>query len=131
MSTFFYQSIVESLDERRKSLGLSHRQIARMAGISHPTSQRLFSRKNASISFETVAKVAHLLGMELQCTPVIPESELLFQAARSRAHILAKATMEAMGDPPESDTNNNLKKIEETIFMELLRGSRARIWATP
>lgn len=122
-------NIVQTLNQRREYLGISQPQLAAMTDVSLPTIQRFFSDKGANVSYETVSKIAHVLGIALTSKPIMDEHKLLEQRAREKAHALAAivqgtSSLEAQGLPKHS-----LQGIEQKIFYELMSGSRRKLWS--
>lgn len=122
-------TIIQKMEMRRKNLGISHRYLAQVTGISVPTVQRIFSGKSSSTSFETVVSLASVLGMAFYCEPRLAEDEVLVQAARRRAHQLALMMQATSTGSSNLLDTEGLAKVEDKLVLELLKGSRARIWA--
>ena len=81
------------------------------------------------VAFETVAKIAEILGVSLSLQEDVPEEQLLMQRARARAKELAvmvqgTSSLEAQGLSPSA-----IKTIEQRLLHELLKGSRSRLWS--
>lgn len=123
-------SILQKMEQRRKNLGVSHRYLAQATGVSLPTVQRIFSGKNRSASFETITKLATVLGLSLTCEPALQETDVLLQAAKRRAYELAVSMEVASATEKVGLSRDGFARIQDKLVLELLRGSRARIWST-
>jgi transcriptional regulator with XRE-family HTH domain len=103
-------SIQQSLDTRRRRLGMSFDALSARSGVSTPTLKRMLGGDLGSVSLGTVAAVARALGAPIGGPPQDPD-EMVRHRARDQA--VDAATYSAL--------------IERT-YHELMSGHRRRLW---
>ena len=122
-------NIATALNRRRQELGLSCSVLARRAGVSLRTVQRVIAGKGPSPEFATVMVLAQSMGMTLRFDAMDADA-MRRRQAQEKAHRLASSlqatsALEAQGLPKEA-----LRELKERTVHELLAGSRRRLWAS-
>jgi transcriptional regulator with XRE-family HTH domain len=121
--------ISSRLNERREKLGLSCAVLAKRAGISLRSVQRILSGEETNPGFATVTSLARELGVGVRFEDEVDVRTIRRQQAeRKAARILAlvqgTSALEAQGLDRET-----LRDLREKTIHELLAGSPRRLWA--
>lgn len=69
-------AVLARIEERREELGLSKADLARLAGAPPESIRRLLAAKGTNPTLFTVAKLASVLGLELDVRTTIPAEDL-------------------------------------------------------
>ena len=129
MSTFTnIDPFVRKLSDRRVNLGISQIKLARLTGASLPTIQRVFAG-NKNTSFDTVSKIASVLGLSLSFNNEKKEEDVLIERARFKAKQLAKMVQGTSALECQGLNAEAMENVENKILHKLLKGSRSRLWA--
>lgn len=117
------------LDRRRRLLGMSYVALAERSGVSAPTLKRVLGRSSQGTSIHTVEAIARALGMTVELRAVEPEkfSELEAdkKARRIASMVQATSALENQAVDPAA-----LDRMVQRSRLELLAGSRRRLWAS-
>jgi transcriptional regulator with XRE-family HTH domain len=121
--------LLDRLNQRRRSLGISCAVLARRTGVSLRTIQRILSGEELNPGFSTVASLAHELGIGLRFDDEVDVHKIRRRQAEQKARRLlalvqGNAALEAQA--VSSRTMNDLRK--QTIN-ELLAGPPRKLWA--
>lgn len=126
--------IYAQLDSRRARLGMSKADLARRAGVSLPTIQRLLSGREGCARVDILGAIADALGVEVRLSgsPYVHESFDLsaFREARARekaAH-LAKLVQGTMALEAEAVDGRVLEQMAAQNVHSLLAGPGRRLW---
>lgn len=122
------------LDRRRARLGMSKADLARRAGVSLPTVQRLLSGRESRARTDIVAAVAAALGVEARLcdSPYVYEttkaSAFRQEQAKAKATRLAKLVLGTMALEAEAVSPHVLEELVERNVHALLAGPGRRLW---
>ncbi len=122
-------TIFESLEARRRELGLSQAALAELSGVSLPTVHRILTGQGSAASFENVQAMTQALGMDLEAAPLICVEELLEQQARKKAQRLVGLVQGTSALESQGLSRKQITQMVEKTVQELLTGSRRRLWA--
>lgn len=126
--------LLKHLERRRASLVMSKAAVAKRAGVSRPTVNRILSGSERRPGIEHVQRIAAALGVEVRLGPQSSVHELwnAFDFRMRRAHEKARTllrmvqgTMALEAQAVDSETINQL--VEETAC-KLIAGSSRRLW---
>ena len=123
------RTLFETLETRRRELGLSQAVLAGRSGVSLPTVHRILSGHGSAASVENILAMARVLGMNLEAVPTIASEEILTQQARSKAEKLVGMVQATSALEGQGVSNNQLRQMIKKTIQELLTGSRRRLWA--
>lgn len=122
------------LDSRRVRLGMSKADLARLAGVSLPTVQRLLSGREGRARADVLGAIADALGVEVRLSgsPHVHESTdaSAFRDARARkkAARLAKLVQGTMALEAEAVDHRVLEQLAAQNVHALLAGPGRRLW---
>ena len=122
------------LDSRRRRLGMSKVDLARRAGVSLPTVQRLLSGRESRARIDIVTAIAVSLGVEvrlgasLSVHESIDVSAFRLEQARSKARRLARLVQGTMALEAEAVSEPVVDEMEEQNVHALLAGPGRRLW---
>lgn len=120
-------SILQALDTRRKALGLSCAAIAREAGISLRTAQRVMSGDDSNVTLSTLTRVADVLGVRLGIAS-IDLNVVRKRRAEVKARRLVGLVQGTMGLEAAAVDYQTLSELHQQTVRDLLRGSNRRLW---
>ena len=119
--------LIERIQERRKAIGITYDNLAKLTGLSLRTVNRFFAGEDVKLS--TVERITSLLGLDFSGNETIPLETLQKQRAYKKALFLASlvqgtSTLEIQGlEKPE------LEKMIHRFEEELLHGEyRDQLW---
>lgn len=115
------------LDARRRALGMSHRVLARRAGVSEPTVKRVLSGKGPDTSHRHFEAIAAALGLTMRLEG---EDELVLRqrAAQRKAEWLVRQVQGTSGLEAQGVDVATLSAMVEQTYHELMAGPARRIW---
>ena len=126
MSAFALQS--ESLERRRRELGMSRSQLANLSGLSLATVNRILRGGMMRASLANVVAVAQALGVEVTLAPIGESYDFRQQAAKDKARKivgLVQGTSGLEGQAVDAQTADRM--VNQTLH-ELMAGPRRKIW---
>lgn len=122
------------LELRRRALGMSRAALARRAGVSAPTVQRILSGAEQAPSLAVLHAIAAALGVRVSIgsRPTIEEeatpAEFRRRQAESKGARLAQMVQATMGLEAQSVEPVALEAIAQQHVHQLLAGSNRRLW---
>lgn len=123
------QNAFETIEARRRELGLSQAALAKLSGVSLPTVHRILAGHGSAASFENVFAIAQTLGMNLEAVSNIGTEELLEQQAQRKAVRLAGMVQGTSALEGQGVSRQQKARMFHKTVEELLAGSRRRLWA--
>lgn len=119
-------TIAESLEARRRALGMSQRVLARRCGVSQATVQRVLAG-SPDAALANVEAIARALGMHLG---LVGQSESAFRTdqARAKAQWLVRSVQGTSGLEAQAVSPDVLDAMVEQTVHELLAGPARRLW---
>lgn len=120
-------SIFDALDARRKALGLSCAAVARQAGVSLRTVQRVMGGDDSNVTLSTLLRVADVLGVRLGMES-LDLNEVRKRRAEIKARRLVGLVQGTMGLEAAAVDNATLSQLHQQTVRDLLRGSNRRLW---
>jgi transcriptional regulator with XRE-family HTH domain len=121
-------AIITALNHRRLDLGLSCLAVAKRAGLSLRTVQRVLSGKEDDAGLRTVSAIARALETTLTLAHDDLNAVLRRQAEKKAVKVLAlvQGTSALEGQAIDQDAAVAMK---ERTVRDLLRGSPRKLWA--
>ncbi len=125
-----YRLHCQMLNKRRRRLRMSYAVLAKRSGVSMTTVVRTLSGRNAQVSMEAMAAMAHALGMSLILKAESPVQEILEAQAKEKAKRLIHMVQGTSGLEAQAldDEEEIAAMIRQTVH-ELLAGSGQRLWS--
>lgn len=123
------QNLFETLEARRRELGLSQAALAKLSGVSLPTVHRILAGHGSGASFENVLLIAQTLGMNLEAVSNISTEQLLAHQARKKAERLVGMVQGTSALEGQGVSRQQIGRMITKTAQELLAGSRRRLWA--
>lgn len=112
---------LQSLNARRRALGMSYAVLADRSGVSPATVKRVVGDPDYDPSVSTLCAVAEALGVSLDLRARHDVDAMLDRQARRKAEQLAGVVQ-----GPQA----RARMVKRTVSL-LLAGSRRRLWAPP
>ena len=119
-------NLFERLCQRRHELGIPLNVISHKAGVSTSTVKRVLAGEMAA-SFSTVARIADVLGVDLQIKARSVDQMLVSQA-RAEAKRLVKMVQGTSALEAQAVDKKALRRMEAGTLHDLLNGPRSKIW---
>ena len=122
------------LDSRRRRLGMSKVDLARRAGVSLPTIQRLLTGRESRARIDIVTAIAVALGVEVRLGASMSVHEstgvsaFRLMQARSKARRLARLVQGTMALEADAVSEPLVDEMEEQSVHALLAGPARRLW---
>ena len=122
------------LDSRRRGLGMSRAALARRAGVSLPTVQRLLCGGESRARIDIVRAIAVALGVEVRLGESLSVHETTdvsafrMAQARAKAKRLARLVQGTMALEAEAVSEPVVDEMEEENLHALLAGPARRLW---
>jgi transcriptional regulator with XRE-family HTH domain len=120
--------LVAQLNWQREQLGLSCAALARRAGLSLRTVQRVLAAEETDPGFATMLALAECLGVKIRIDAENVETVRRDQAQRKARRLVsmvqATSALESQAISPEA-----INALEARTVAELLGGSSRRLWA--
>ncbi len=107
---------------------MSRAALAKRAGVSEPTVNRILSGREASPKLSNVAAIAEALGLELCLHPVMDEETLREHQAEEKARAMAKMVQGTMGLEAQALDQSGYERLVSRTKHKLLAGSDRRLW---
>lgn len=120
------ESLFERLRQRRHELGIPLNVISHKTGVSTSTVKRVLAGEMAA-SFSTVARIADVLGVDLQIKARSVD-HMIVKQARGEAKRLVKMVQGTSALEAQAVDKNALRRMEAGTLHELLNGPRSKIW---
>ncbi|MDX1964561.1 MAG: helix-turn-helix transcriptional regulator [Pirellulales bacterium] len=120
-------NIQQQLNDRKRNLRMSLRDISRRSGVSRPTLNRLFAG-NEAISSKAIAAVAQALGCELTILPCQETNLMLKEQALRKARQLADITQATSALEGQGLTTDEYEALVEQTYIQLMAGSKRKLW---
>ena len=118
-----------TLEKRRRELGLSYELLAQRSGVSRPTVQRILSGRYPSASLASVVAIGDALGLELRFVPTATLEQLKREQARKKAEKLAALVQGTCGLEGQGVDRAGFDAMVDQTTLELLAGSKRRLWS--
>lgn len=123
------EKLFESLEQRRRDLGISQSALAALSGVSLPTVHRILAGHGSAASYANVIAVTRALGMSVEAVPMIDTETLLEQQARKKAERIVGLVQGTSSLEGQGLSRKKLSEMIHKTIDELLQGSRRRLWA--
>lgn len=126
--------LLKQLEKRRVSLAMSKAAVARRAGVSRPTVNRILSGAERRPGIEHVQRIATALGVEVRLGPQSSVHEVFnaFDFRKLRAHEKARQLMRmvqgTMALEAQAVDNAVIDQLVEETACKLIAGSSRRLW---
>lgn len=117
------------LDQVRRRLGLSCAAVARRAGVSLPTVQRVMAGGVDSTSVGTLKAIAAALGMDVALAFQGSLEDIRERQARSKATRLVRMAQATSGLEAQAVDSDALDDLIRRTAVTLLSGSKRRLWS--
>jgi len=123
------QPISRRLNDRREKLGISCSVLAKRAGMSLRSVQRILSGEETNPGFQTVTSLARELGVGIRLDDemdvrAVRQRQAEQKAERILAIVQGTSALEAQAVSPQT-----MRDLHEKTVHELLAGSPRRLWA--
>lgn len=127
-------SLHESLNARRKELGLSKSALAERSGVSCATVKRILGGRGGVLveNLQAVARVLGtkvVLGESVEVETVATIADLREQVAMEKAKRLAALAQGSSALEAQAVSSDVVESVERDIFHDLLAGSNRKLWA--
>ncbi|HYW79244.1 MAG TPA: helix-turn-helix transcriptional regulator [Thermoguttaceae bacterium] len=120
----------QSIERRRKSLGMSRAALALRSGVSLPTVNRMLGDDIGRATFSNVSAVADALGMTVDIVPTCSDLELQEQEARAKAKKIVKLVQGTSALETQAVDELAAQEMTQRTVHELMSGSKQRLWST-
>ena len=120
--------ILESLDKRRRDLGMSMPVLARRAGLGLATVHRAL-RNGAGVQLSSLRAVAAALGVSIGLVRPRRLSAVRREQAREKASVLVSAALGSAAIEHAIADEATTRQIEGEAREALLNGSNLALWA--
>jgi len=121
------KTICDSLERRRRELGMPYRVLAKRSGLGAVTVQRAL-KGDARARLDTITALANALGAEVTTTATDPR-ELRQREAEAKAKRLVAMAQGSAALEGQAVQQSTLSDMEQGLVDKLLGGSNRRIWA--
>jgi transcriptional regulator with XRE-family HTH domain len=125
---------LESLERRRRDLGMTWDALAARSRVSRATLCRLLKERQTAASFETVISVAEALGVAVQFDGAALRAEpigvetFLKRRVEHLARKLVGMVQGTMALESQALGKRELAKLVKKVSDDLLSGSKSRLW---
>ena len=123
------EQIIGSLQRRRQNLGMPLQVLAKRANLGPATVQRALCA-GASVRLDTLLASARGLEMTIFTAEDRLDSEILADQAQNKTRQLAGIAQASAGLEGQAVSDEVRKDVERQITINLLAGSKKRLWAT-
>ncbi|MEE8452247.1 MAG: helix-turn-helix transcriptional regulator [Thermoguttaceae bacterium] len=120
----------QSLERRRKRLGMSRTALARRSGVSLPTVNRMLNDGIGNVTFSNVWAVAAALGMEVTVVTTCSSLQLQEQEARAKAKKIMELVQGTSALETQAVDGPTVQEMTKKTVYELMSGSKQRLWST-
>ena len=122
-------SLLNTLDQRRRDLGLSYDLLSKRCGVSRPTVQRILSGRQTAASFSNILAIAESLGLALRFDSEVAPHKLKREQAEQKAKRLVALVQGTSGLEGQAVDRETVESMVEQTTHELLTGSARRLWS--
>jgi len=120
----------ECLEQRRRELGISKRQLADRSGVSLATVLRILGGRIDSATVANVRAISSVLGINLTASTTCTSYEAQEREATSKAEdIVAMVQGTSALEGQAVDPAVRQEMVNRTVH-ELMAGSKRRLWST-
>ena len=113
------------LDARRVALGMTIDALARRAGVSASTVERVLSGRHAAASFKAVERIAAALGAAIRIEPVADVTAMRL----AQANFKAEQALGPLSDGPGEADRLRLAAQRDRAVHQFLAGSNRKLWS--
>ena len=119
--------LIERIQVRRKAIGISYENLAKLSGLSLRTVNRFFAGEDVKLS--TVERITVLLGLDFSGNETTPLETLQKQRANQKALFLASLVQGTSALEMQGLEKRDLEKMIHRFEDELLYGGyRDMLW---
>jgi len=115
------------LKKRRVELGITINSLARISKVSVATVNRIFD-KPGTVSFDSVAAVARVLGVDFVRAKKKPVERMLKDRAFEKAKYVAKVVQGTQGLESAGVDSDGYRRIVTVAAETLLTGKKRKLW---
>ena len=124
-------SIVSALDARRRELGMSRAVVARLAGVSERTVQRLLSGEAENVRVGTLAAIGEVVGATIRLSPTCGTRVIRRRQAKRKARRLVALAQGSAALEGQAVPSKELEKLIQKVADRLAVGNGIRLWSEP
>lgn len=119
--------LIERIQKRRKAVGITYENLAKLTGLSLRTVSRFFAGEDVKLS--TVERITSLLGLDFSGKETIPLEALQKQRANAKALFLASLVQGTSTLEMQGLAKQEMEKMIHRFEEELLHGEyRDKLW---
>jgi len=122
------QDIVSELDGRRKELRMSYAVVAKFAGVSLRTTQRLLSGEAEDVRLSTLSGIGRAMGVTVRLAATCGARAFRRKQARRKAERLVGLAQGSAALEGQAVPKKELEKIIQRVADELAVGKGIRLW---
>ena len=112
--------LVNKIIERKKQLGITVKNLAKLSGVGVRTINRLL--KNDDVKLSTIERVTNVLGLDFAGNEIVPLLELQKQRAHEKALFLASLVQSTSALEMQGLEENSINNIITMYEQEFLNG---------
>ena len=120
--------LLQTLDRRRRDLGMSYATLALRSGVSMPTVVRILSGRHAAPALNNVGLIAEALELKLSLAPQMSSAKLRLKQAKQKAATLVGMLQGSSGLEGQALGQQSLQRLRRRTERELLNGSKRNLW---
>jgi transcriptional regulator with XRE-family HTH domain len=120
--------LTSQLEKRRRELRMSKTVVARRAGVSLPTVNRILSGKEKRPGLPYVQAIAEALGVEVRLAEVADAYAMREQQATEKARQLVGMVQSNMALEGQGVGNEAIERMVRQTVHELMAGPSRRLW---
>src|SRR5262245_44032732 len=120
---------LESLNQRRKDLGMTFDALAKRSGVSMPTVVRILSGKDPHASFENVTAIASSLAVAVAFQPAGTSQEVKERQAAKKARELVGLVQGSAGLEAQAVATAEVESMTRQTVHELLARPARFLWS--
>ncbi|MEM1356256.1 MAG: helix-turn-helix domain-containing protein [Planctomycetota bacterium] len=122
------QTLIQQLQSRRKTLGMTYATLARRSGVSVATVERALSNRPYKVGLEDVLAIASALGMNLQLQEDTDPVEMVRRQAENKARKLVDMVQGTCLLEAQGIDNDQRQQMIREATLQLLNSPRRRLW---
>ena len=130
LKVFYMQrkELIQKLAERRRKIGVSLDNIAKLSSLGLRTVNRLFA--NEDVKFSTIEKITNLFAVDFAGNEILNITELNKQRAHEKALYMASLVQQTSALELQGLENKELNEIIKKFEIEFLTGSyKKTLWS--